>query len=149
MGKSTKISKRNYKKHLNSRRKYQIGSSSNEEYPLFFYVNVQVYREIDENDVIESSEITNKEELRKAFYINDKEWDKVNLYYLLAEAETKKPKGLIDQFTNVILTDIKRDFQELTGIKLHILMKFFSMNKVLLELKVSLKEQTLKIIWKK
>lgn len=123
MGKSTKISKRNYKKHNNSRRKYQTGSSGNEEYPLFFYVNVEVYRQIDENGVIESSEITDKEELRKAFYINDVEWDKVNLYYL--KDEEKKTKGLIDLFTDVILTDIKKDFEELSEIEIDYINEIF------------------------
>jgi hypothetical protein len=108
-----RISKKKNKKNLKSKNNRCHGGfpGRDNEFPLFFYIKIAVYRDLDEEGHIdETSEITDDEELLGAFFMLGEKWDEVNQYYL---KDNEKPiKGLIDQFTDVILNDIKQDFED-------------------------------------
>ena len=49
------------------------------EFSLFFYIKIAVYRDLDEEGQIdETSEITDHEELLSAFFMTGELWDEVN-----------------------------------------------------------------------
>ena len=108
-----RISKKKNKKNLKSKNNRYHGGfpGRDNEFALFFYIKIAVYRDLDEEGQIdETSEITDDQELLGAFFMLGEQWDEVNQYYL---KDNEKPiKGLIDQFTDVILNDIKQDFED-------------------------------------
>lgn len=117
--------KKNNKKHINSKRKNIGGYPKrlDNHYPLFFYITVTAYKEIDENgEIVEESEITEQDELNRAFYSTGN-WDEVNLYY--SKDDKKEMKGLIDQFTDLIDNQIKEDFEDLSNCKIDFINEIF------------------------